>query len=336
LNPDYCAITYINFETGLYGYSFDFSIFRGKEELLNNYPDEFTTIYNSLKSSKTTNYWVQVNYPNAICIKTSPQNYPVPPLVGLFEGILDIVDFKALNKGNEEIGNYKLLFQQIPMRNDKEAEIDDFLISEDYVKMFHDNINASLPSQIGVITTPMKIEAVNFERDTVDRNKVAQATSQYWNEAGVSELLFGNNTTSAALKYSILADETTLITLVREVERWINEFYKSVQKGMYKFRVRILDTTKFNVKDFFDIRLKAAQYGIPVKNELIAILGMQPSSMSANAFLENEVLGLVDKLVPLSSSHTQSGTDSGGRKPLDETELTDAGLNTRENDGNAE
>lgn len=337
-NPDYCSISFINYETGLYGYSFDFSIFKNNEKLLENYPEEFSEIYYELKNKKNvSNYWVPIKYPNAICIKTSPWNYPIPPMVGLFEGILDIADFKALNKGYEEIGNYKLLFQQIPMKDGKDANVDEFLISKDFVKIFHDNISANLPPQVGLVTSPMKIQAINFERDSVDKNKVAEATSQYWNEAGVSELLFGNNTTSAALKFSVLADETTLVPLVKEFERWINEFAKSELKGIYKFRVRILETTKFNLDSFIDTRLKLAQYGVPVKNELISVLGMQSSAAYINAFLENEILQLNDKFIPLSSSHTQTAnsTDRGGRPPKDESDLTDSGIKTRENDGNA-
>lgn len=335
--PEYCAITHIDPTSGLFGYSFDFSIFRRDRNLLRNYPDEFTTIYNQLETSEARSYWARVEGVEAICIKTSPWNHPVPPLVGLFEGILDIADFKALNKGNEEMGNYKLIFQQIPMKDGRDATKDEFLISEDFVQQFHANIAANLPPQIGLLTTPMKVEAIKFEKDSVDKNKVGEATSQYWNEAGVSELLFGNNTTSAALKYSIIATESSLVTIVREIEKWINELEKSEQRGAYRFRTRVLDTTKFNVSDFFTDRLKAAQFGLPVKNELVAILGMQPSAMEANVFLENVVLGLTDKLIPLKSSHTSDGADEGGR-PVenDEGELTEAGEQSRENDVNAE
>lgn len=332
-DPNHCKISYINYETGLFGYSFDFSFFKGNEKLLDNYPEEFAEIYKSLEDSNSRNYWVKIESPNAICIKTSPWNYPIPPLVGLFEGILDIADFKALNKGSEEIGNYKILFQQIPMKDGRDAEIDHFLISEEFVQIFHENIAENLPPQVGLITTPMKVEPLNFEKDTVDKNKVGEATSQYWNEAGVSELLFGNNDTSAALKYSVTADETTLITLVEDFQRWINEYIKATYRGAYKFRVRILHTTKFNLGDYFNIRLKAAQFGLPVKNELVAILGMQPSSMYINTFLENEVLGLIDKLIPLNSSHTQSDSEGGAPEKREE-DLSDDGLKTRENDAN--
>ncbi|MBD8839478.1 hypothetical protein IFU39_16825 [Paenibacillus sp. CFBP 13594] len=336
LDPDHCQVSFINPETGLYGYSFDFSIFTSNEKLLESYPEEFTLQYRNYKSKKGSSQWVRIDSPNAICIKPTTGRHPIPPMVGLFEGILDIYDFKALAKGKEEIGNYQLLFQQIPMKDGKDSNIDDFLISEDFVKMFHDNISSSLPEQVGLLTTPMKIEAIKFERDSLDKNKVAEATSQYWNEAGISELLFGNSNSSTALKLSITADESSLSTIVTEFEKWINEYGKVNFKGPFNFKVRILHTTKFNVKEYFDMRLKAAQYGIPVKNEIVAILGLSPSAAYLNSFLENDVLEMHNKLIPLMSSHTTAldGSEVSGRPKKDVGERTDNGDKTIENDSN--
>jgi hypothetical protein len=335
LDPDYCRITFINYETGQYGYSFNFNLFVSKPQLLDSYPEEFREIFNSIKNSKSgKDYWKRIDSPNAICIKAVPDMFPIPPLVGVFEGILDIADFKALSKGKEEIGNYLLLSHQIPMKDSKEAEVNDFLISEDFVRLFHDNVAANLPEQVGLVTTPMKIEAIKFERDTADKNKVAEATSQFWNEAGVSELLFGNNNSSAALKYSIQADEASLSPLIEDIQRWVNEYLKVNLKGANKFRVRILYTTKFNVKDYFDTRLKAAQFGFPVRNEIMAIMGLSPSAIYANTFLENEILELDNKLIPLKSSHVgDASNNNAGRPKANDEDLTDSGAAVRESVG---
>src|SRR5690625_3666477 len=40
-DPRNCMVSFINYETGTFGYSFDFSIFRSNESLLENYPEEF-------------------------------------------------------------------------------------------------------------------------------------------------------------------------------------------------------------------------------------------------------------------------------------------------------
>lgn len=120
----------------------------------------------------------------------------------------------------------------------------------------------------------MEIEAINFDRDAVDKNKVGQATSQYWNESGVSELLFGSNTNSSTgLKSSIIVDESDAFFLVKDIERWINEHLKQTQSAEYKFRVRILKTTEHNANSYREARLKEAQFGMPVKMKLWRLLG---------------------------------------------------------------
>lgn len=340
LDPDYCKLSYIDVSTGLYGYSFDFSYFKSKGSNIDSFPDEFKEIYNNLQESKSkSSSFVRIESPFAICLKPSQDLYPLPPFIGLFEGLLDIADFKSLNKTSEEISNYILLTQRIPMSEGNGAEANQFLLSEDWVQIFHSNIEENLPPQVGIATTPMKIEAVRFDKDSIDKNKVGQATSQYWNEAGVSELLFGSNSnSSAALKSSIIADESDASVLIKDIERWINEHLKATQTGNYKFRIRILETTKHNKDAYLDSRLKAAQFGMPVKNEILAVMGSQPSSMYLNTYLENEVLELPSKLVPLQSSHTSSGdpNSQNGAPTKSETDLSDKGLQTRDLESNSD
>ncbi|OZB98030.1 hypothetical protein [Paenibacillus sp. XY044] len=339
LNPDYCRLSFIDATTGLLGYSFDFTSINSSTNKIESYPEEFQDIYKKIRDKKSSETTVRIESPLAICIKTNSDTCAIPPFVSLFEGLLDIADFKALNKNNEEIGNYKLLFQKIPMRTDKDAQINSFLIDKDFAQVFHDNIEENLPPQVGLMTSPMDIQAINFDRDSIDKNKVGQATSQYWNEAGVSELLFGSNSnSSAALKSSIIADESDASVLIRDIERWINEHLKATQTGNYKFRVRILETTKHNKDAYLDSRLKAAQFGMPVKNEILAVMGSQPSSMYLNTYLENEVLELPSKLVPLKSSHTASGdpTSQNGAPTKNETDLSDKGLQTRDLESNVD
>lgn len=333
IDPDYCRVSFINPNTGQLGYSFDFSYFSKKEDLLSSFPEEFERIYKKIKRKGGANSWEKIDSPYAICIKPPVSIYPIPPFVGLFESILDIADFKSLEKSREEIQNYMLLFQKIPMKTGDKAEVNQFLIDEQFVRIFHNNIEANLPDQIGLITSPMEVTAIKLEKDQVDKNKVGQATTQFWKESGVSELLFGANDTSQALKYSVIADESDAFFIVQNIERWINEFMKIAHKNSFKFRVKILETTKFNAKEFIETRLKAAQFGMPVKNEIVAAMGHQPSAIYLNAFLENEVLKLNEKLIPLKSSHVQTANE-GGRPPKDDEELTESGAKTRENETN--
>ena len=49
----------------------------------------------------------------------------------------------------------------------------------------------------------------------------------------------------------------------------------------------------------------------------------------AMQILENDILGLPDKMIPLSSSYTQSGNDEGGRPEVPDDELSGSGERSR-------
>ena len=79
-----------------------------------------------------------------------------------------------------------LLQQKIPFKKEPKSE-KDMLISLGSVKMFHANIKANLPSSVSVVSTPMDLEAISFERrrDDVDNN-VQFMKNNFYDSVGVS------------------------------------------------------------------------------------------------------------------------------------------------------
>jgi hypothetical protein len=68
-----------------------------------------------------------------------------------------------------------------------------------------------------------------------------------------------------------------------------------------------------------DLYLKTAEYGYS-KILVSIVTGIKQSSFIDLMELENDILGLPEKMIPLQSSHTtSSSTDSGGRptKPVE-------------------
>jgi hypothetical protein len=59
-------------------------------------------------------------------------------------------------------------------------------------------------------------------------------------------------------------------------------------------------------------------------------MGLTPTQFLGLNYLEN-TLDMVNILQPLQSSHTQSGTNSGGAPQKDPEQLTDNGVKTRDN-----
>jgi hypothetical protein len=76
--------------------------------------------------------------------------------------------------------------------------------------------------------------------------------------------------------------------------------------------------------------LESCQYGFSNRLAYNTFNGISEKATMAMNLLENTILGLPEKMIPLSSSYTQSGTnDEGGRPKTPDDELSDSGERTR-------
>ncbi|MFS0643685.1 hypothetical protein [Siminovitchia sp. 179-K 8D1 HS] len=329
LNPDYCKISSI--EDGVFNFAFDFSYFDRNNEL-ESYPDEFKRKYNTYKSTKEK--WIEIDSDKSACFKVNEEilEYDLPPFNTMFESIFDLDEYKKIKKAKAKIDNFLLLTQKIPM-DEKNPDLNKFLIDLDLAMKFHGMISDSLPDGVGLATSPMEITATRMEKSKSDTDTIAQAQREVYTDAGVSQFIFNSDkNTSIGLSKSIIADEQIAFSFLRQVERWINRRLKKMP-GQYKFQLKFLDQTVFNRTEMTDLYLKAAQASMPVINELGASLGMSPLDLYNKAQLENEVLGLHDMLKPLASSHTQSKGDvDKGRPVKDDDEVADSTQVTRDRD----
>lgn len=333
LSPELCKITSI--EDGVYNFAFDFSYFK-KDSDAQKYPKEFQDKYKLYLKDRSNNRWQELDSNNTICHKINEEiDFPMPPFSSVFESVYDIDEAKRMRRVKTKIDNYMILTQKIPI-NDKVNEPNQFLIDLDTAIAFHNKATQSLPEEVGLVTSPMPIEAIKLERKNVDVDTVAKAERDYYNAAGISQFLFNAEKVSGTgLNKSITTDEQIALMCLQQFERWINRKLKYINKT-YKFRVKFLETTRFNVDTVRDGLLKSAQYGMPVKSALAATLGITPSSLMNMTFLENTVLDLPNNLIPLSSSHTTSGnaTSTVGAPKKSDATISDSGEQTRDTDGN--
>ena len=332
LNPDYCRIS--SLEDGIYNFEYDFAFFDATENDINFYPKEFQRKYQIYQSSKVKKRWQELDGKNTICIKVNDElEYPLPPFNTIFESLYDIEDTKKISKINAKMDNYMILTQHIPI-DEKNSEADKFLINLDTAISFHNKAVESLPDEVGLVTSPMKIEAIKLERKNNEADYVAKAEKEFYDASGVSQQLFnGDNKSSASLNKSIISDEQIAFAVLRQIERWVNRKLK-YQNTKYKFKVKLLNTTAYNYQEVQSTYLNAAQYGIPVIQELAATMGITPAALNAKIYLQNDVFKMHEKLIPLASSHTQSNKDGAGAPEVDENELSDEGQKTRDNDSN--
>lgn len=303
-------------EDGVFNYSIDMSIFQNDETKLSGMAQEIQSKYREWKSirkqNKNVDCWVELDARNTICIKVNEnmlENFP--PFAGSFDAIFDIEGFKRLRKDKEELGNYMLVTQEIPMRTDSEHN-NDFSIDDKMFKYFHNMAVDTVPDNVGVITSPMKIEPLKFERDRSDSDGVAKAERDFWSGSGTSQLLFNTDkSTSQGLLMSIKTDEEIVFGVLTQIQRWVNRYLR-FHFGDLMFNVNILHVTHFNRKEMFDMYIQSGQYGIPVKSHISAVVGLEPIEVMNMAYLENDLLKFHEEFIPLSSSHTMgSGRASG-------------------------
>lgn len=332
LNPDYCQISSV--EDGVFNFSYDFTYFDKYKDKLKQYPKEFQTKYKIYLNDRKLK-WQELSAENTICIKLNDDvSYVIPPFVSVFEAIFDIDEYKKLKRLKSKMDNYMILTQQIPI-SDKTDEPNQFLIDLETAVQFHNKATQSLPDEVGLVTSPMKIEAIKLEKKNTENDNVAQAERDYYNASGVSQFLFNNEkATSTGLSKSVVTDEQIIFSVLKQFERWVNRKFKYFN-STYKFKVKFLESTQFNKEALFERYLKAAERGIPsAKTMVAATLGISQSSMSNMAFLENQVLNYHENFIPLSSTHTQSGEIQQGKPKKSDDQISDSGDKTRQNDGN--
>jgi hypothetical protein len=131
-----------------------------------------------------------------------------------------------------------------------------------------------------------------------------------------------------------MADSFSAMAPITQINTWINLFIK-LNLGVEDVIVEFSDISRYFEEDRINLLLKMGQYGIPVKNELVSLLGINPAKCRSLEYIE-EKLGLakIKWTAPLVSSNTQHGiTENGdgseGRRISDEP-LSDEGENTKD------
>lgn len=322
INPDYCTLTSI--EDGTWMYSVDMS--KIKEEDLEKYPPEFTTMWNTYKS--TGQVLQEVPSKISFCLKgDEATTYPNPPLSGILPEIYDLYTYKGLAEVAKDIENYKLINMQTPVDSQGKPTITLPLMKE-----YYNHIAQNLPSYVGLAMSPTKLESITFDKSKAasSTDEIASATQRFWYASGVSPLLFGDaaNNTANALSQSIKADEEFVFAMMYQCERLINRRLKSLP-GSQKWKIQFIPVTWFSLDKYLERVKEGATLGLPVKSAYASLVNIQQTDISSMAFLENDVLDLPNILVPLKTSYTQTTADNGGRTPSSEEDLTAEGEKTR-------
>lgn len=228
----------------------------------------------------------------------------------------------GLEREQEEIR--KIIVQKIPHMADgsllfepEEAQI----IHKGTVNMVKNNKN------LNVLTTYADVDAIVSRTSNESASDLTKdSRTNVFNQAGTSNELF-NSTSNLALEYSLTNDMAYVMILVNKFQNVItNMLNRKFGKSGTKFKYLILPITYYNAQSYIDTTYKLANSGYSFILPVLG-LGVGQSDLADLKVVENDIMKLNEKLIPLSSAFTQSGSTK---------ETEDKNTKEEENDKNAE
>ena len=341
LDPDYCKISSVDYFSGKINFAFNFSFFDGQNSFyLDVYDPEFKKMYNKYKSDSSLR-WQELPPEKTFCIKINEENldYPVPPLSGLFNSLIDLVDLTQIQSLKDELSAYKLIYGKIPTISGSK-EVDDFAIDLELANQFYQKLQGIIPDGIAIGLAPFDLDSIDFNKNAAEDTNIVNKAYQNLIESNGDIILNSNRiTNSASFKLAALSESMSATSPITQINTFIN-FYIKNNLGIEDVVVEFSDVSPYFVPDRIDQLLKLGQYGMPVKTELVSLAGLNPVKCRSMEYLE-EKLGLakIKWINPLVSSNTQSGiSDNGdgseGAPIKGEGELTPEGEASRDKDTN--
>ena len=333
----YSVCVLVNIQDGVYNFGIDLNAVIASDIM--KYPDYVQEAFLKYKRQPKNSDGIYI--PPAkyqICIKfndTTP--YIMPYMLMMCGDIFDIDKYKQLKLQKARVNNYKALGIEIPI--DSES-VDKPLLTDDILTVAAEINKSSMPDDIGLIHTfGAPVTPITFTNNANETNNLSDAIDNFYTAAGVPRQLFVEQKSSAALKLAIENDAGMIYRTYRQLERWTNRFIKlrGFNKALYKFKLRIQDSTIFNRDDVSGYYLSAAEHGMATKIDYAVSIGQSPSKFIGNLLIENDIFDLSDHLQPLPTSYTQSSNSAG--RPTNESqglELSDSGEATADADANAD
>ena len=338
LDSQYCKVGSIGYNNLLH-VAFDFSFFNGSNSFyLDIWDPEFKTKYNAYQRDNTLR-WQELDTARAFKIDISDIDLIIPTFASLFEGLIDLIDLQSLIAVRDSLDIYKLLVMKIPLLNSKNP--DDLALSLALAQKFYAKALGILPEEIGLILSPgMDIDSVSFDKNaTSDTNAIADSYQNLMEQTGISQIFDSSRLTGASsVKMSMLADAMMATKgLMPQIEAFINERIQMEYANSAAY-IKFIDVTAYTRDDRIAQIEKAANAGLPVKQEYMTLLGYNPLEAIAADWLETKLgLSTTRFIHPLVSSHTQSGnSDTGGAPEKDDGDLTDEGAETKDKEKNEE
>lgn len=296
-----------------------------RNEALDTYPKFISRHYNRWRKNRVKTSWVIIPSDIGVCfpfLDGRPLFLNVIPATIQYDDAVETERERAL----EEIR--KIIVQKIPHLTDggllfepEEAEE----IHRGTVGMMKPNKNVS------VLTTYADVDAIvsHTAADSVSNN-LEKMVQNIYNEGGVSKEIF-SPTGSSSLETSVQNDTALMMILGNKYSRFISNLVNELfANSTVSFKYTILPITYYNESTYITDSFKLAQSGYSFILPALA-LGFSQRDIGNIKDLENDVLKLGERMIPLASAYTQSAAAQESK--TEETETQEEGKATTEQIG---
>ena len=327
LDPDYCKVAGV-YDDGSLAFWMDMSYFMSNSDYLEYWGEPFTTMYKAYQKDSVNGKWQAMPEENCVCLKIDLTDWqtPIPPYIGLFDSLINLEDLKNITAIADEQDIYKMLVATVPLISGSD-DVDDFAVDLKTASKYFSLLKDQLPNYTTALLSPIPIEGIEFNGDqTSDVNKVENATKTVLNTSGGAQVLNSSSISgTTAWTGAIRSDEDmALSSLLPQIQAIMNRLLATQLDN--PSRIKFIGVTTYTVDGFRDNVIKACTYGVPNKLLIGTLNGFSELDTLSMAYLENDILELPKKFIPLQSSNTQDTAQIAAENDVTSSEdLTDSG-----------
>ena len=265
------------------------------------YPANVVNWYKRWQTGKVKSSWCYISTSVGICMSLIDER---PVFLNIIAAELEYDEAKDINKERDLEEIRKVLIQHIPHLTDGGLLFE----PEEALEMHRGAVDMMKKNEnLSVLTTYADVDAIVSKTANDNAlNSVDKALTNIYAEAGSSSQLFGTDS-NLSLATSITNDMALMMVLARKLAKFItsiiNEKYGNTN---ITFTYKILPVSFYNQKEYVEETLKLANSGYSFLLPALA-MDLSQRELSNVKDLENDVLKLKEKLLPLSTSYTETG-----------------------------
>lgn len=315
LDPDECMID-SRYSTKNFGFAVDMSKWKSaqRQKIIEYLGSPLKEMYSEYERTKEK--WIHMPDEYCFCLKfrTDIWDTAIPPFLPIFLSLANLEDLVDIQAEADALSIYKLIYLPLNVHSNSK-DVDDFEIDPALAKKYFEKLSDdAIPDNVGAAIIPGKeLKTIDFSNSAdSDTTSVEKASNQVLQTAGGGAVINSSNITSTAAFNAWLKEETefAISTLMPQINGLANmiAFQELGKNACY---IDHFEVSVYTKEDLAKQLLESCQYGYNNKIAYNTLLGISERETIAQAYLEEEVLGLHDIMrYPLSSSFTSSGNSN--------------------------